>query len=95
MGFKLSFPHRSASTFRHGNFVSSSSLIMQTTRLDGSLMANVNPTTANNFTQILRLLAGLLSQGHASYDSRYTDLLIIIEHLLKFTWKVLTALHTD
>lgn len=55
---------------RHGNFVSSSSLIMQTTRLDGSLMANVNPTTANNFTQILRLLAGLLSQGHASYDSR-------------------------
>lgn len=46
---------------------------MQTTRLDGSLMANVNPTTANNFTQILRLLAGLLSQVHASYDSRYTD----------------------
>ncbi|XP_062590366.1 serine/threonine-protein kinase SMG1-like isoform X1 [Saccostrea cucullata] len=55
---------------RHGNFVSSSSLIMQTPRLDGSLMANVNPTTAGNFTQILKLLAGLLAQGHASYDSR-------------------------
>ncbi|XP_048758488.2 serine/threonine-protein kinase SMG1-like [Ostrea edulis] len=55
---------------RHGNFVSSSSLIMQTSRLDGSPMANVNPTTASNFTQILRLLAGLLAQSRTSYDSR-------------------------
>ena len=64
---------RTVFIFRHGNFVSSSSLIMQSTRLDGSLMANVNPTTASNFTQILRLLAGLLSQNHASYDSRWGD----------------------
>ncbi|OWF37806.1 serine/threonine-protein kinase SMG1-like [Mizuhopecten yessoensis] len=55
---------------RHGNFISSSSLLTQNSYKEGSVLANVSPTTSNNFSRILRLLTGLLASNSTSYDSR-------------------------
>lgn len=54
---------------RHGNFISSSSLLTQNSYKEGSILANVSPTTSNNFSRVLRLLTGLLGSSSTSYDS--------------------------
>ncbi|KAJ8319497.1 hypothetical protein KUTeg_004588 [Tegillarca granosa] len=55
---------------RHGNFASSSKLLTQHSVQEGSVLANVNPTTSGNFARILQLLSLLLSEHSTSYDSR-------------------------
>ncbi|KAK3583612.1 hypothetical protein CHS0354_039435 [Potamilus streckersoni] len=55
---------------RHGSFLSSSSLLTQNTALEGSVLANVNPTTSGNFSRIVTVLSQVLMQDTTPFDSR-------------------------
>ncbi|WAQ96320.1 SMG1-like protein [Mya arenaria] len=54
----------------HGNFISTSSLLTQSSPNESSLFASVSPSTSSNFSRLLKVLADLLRHSSTSFDCK-------------------------